>query len=87
MNEKKIGKPKNGWEQNCWYLVEVAYSESNLIHRSLFYSGFLREQKPAGYNGFVNSTYDEDIVLTFKDAYHLKVIKKILDELDMRMIK
>ncbi len=70
-----IIKPSGGWEEQTYYIVDVAFSAVNVIHRTIFYSGFLSslEGDPSGYNLFVHS---ED-TLTIEDAYYMKVIIKI----------
>lgn len=50
---KGVFPPKEGWEENTWYLVEVSYFEGNPVHKSLFYTGFLHEGRPNGYNCLV----------------------------------
>jgi len=62
--------PKNGWEQRTYYIVDVAFSSNNIIHRTVFYSGFLFNGIPCGYNKFLNYTND----LEYKDAWYIKAI-------------
>ena len=87
--KKYIGTPINGWEERTWYLVEVAYSPNNVIHRAMFFSGFLNgeENSPGGYNGFVSIGGFYEEFLELSDAYYLKVLKKIFSEKDLDMIE
>jgi len=75
---KKISAPEGGWEESTWYLVEVAYSRYNIIHRALFFSGFLHEGEPTGYNQFVSAGYENEL-LTYDQACYLKVIRKVVN--------
>lgn len=65
MNLKKrtIYKPKNGWKERTYYIVDVAFSANNVIHRAIFYTGFLNGEKdgePGAYNGFTVGAGYED---------------------------
>lgn len=75
-----IYPPKKGWEEETWYLVEVAFSKYNVIHKSLFYTGFLNgmphRKFPGNYNILVNPTYDLNYKIS--DIYYMRVIKKLL---------
>jgi hypothetical protein len=53
MDEPKgIYPPEDGWKERTWYLVEVSIRPGNPIWKGLFYTGFLQDGKPSGYNGF-----------------------------------
>lgn len=69
--------PKEGWEERTYYIVEVAYSKGNLIHKTIFYSGFLSSGKPSGYNCILSPTNDGKY--NINDLYYLKVIRKLVD--------
>lgn len=79
-----IEKPKEGWKELTWYLVEVAYNKFNVIHRALFFSGFLFDGKPGGYNMFVSEGYGGE-ALSYRDAYYLKVIRVIITHEELFM--
>lgn len=66
-------KPKQGWEDQTWYILEVAFSNNNPIYRAVFYSGFISKSVPCGYNKIV-CTEDK---LTYHDTVYLKVIEKL----------
>lgn len=71
--EKKIHEPEGGWAPSSWYVVEVAYTASNPIHRTLFYSGFLTDGKPGAYNQLIHPSYDDENKAS--DAYYLKPVR------------
>jgi hypothetical protein len=78
MEDDKFGiiSPKDGWKEECFYVVEVKVSRHNLLHKSLFYSGFLDSiGVPAGYNQVINPTYEYPIEL--QEIYYLKVIEEL----------
>ncbi len=79
LNEKTILPPEGGWKERTYYVVDVAYQPTNIIHKSIFYTGFLNGQKstPGGYNQIWNPTSDEKT--TYLDAYYLKFISEIPD--------
>jgi hypothetical protein len=58
----------------------VAFSSGNVIHKSLFYSGFLTDGKPCGYNMIINPSYGEN--LDTNRAYYLEVIEEL--DIDLR---
>lgn len=68
--------PSKGWRPETFYIVEVAYSGVNVIHRSIFYSGFLSKAgKPGGYNTLM-SPYSDDYT-QLSDTFFLKAIEKL----------
>lgn len=73
---KGIIAPVKGWEPQTYYLVKVAYSSHNIIHRSIFYSGFLNgpNNTPGGYNEIWTPFGDRTNIT---NAYYLKVIRKL----------
>ena len=79
-SELKIKKgtiipPVNGWKEKTYYVVRVALGSENVIHKSLFYSGFLQDSKPCGYNCLLNPVYDTKYKLT--QTYYLQVIEQL----------
>lgn len=66
---------KGKWKEQTYYVVEVAYSSTNPIHRSIFYSGFLNGKggKPGGYNCVLSPTVDGKP--SIGEYYYLKVVK------------
>ena len=72
--------PKGGWKDRTYYIVKVAFSSGNVIHKSLFYSGFLTDGKPCGYNMIINPTYEE--IKDINRAYCLEVIEEL--DIDLR---
>lgn len=89
MNLKKrtIYKPKRGWKERTYYIVDVAFSVTNVIHRAIFYTGFLNGEKhgePGGYNGLVVGAGYEDGA-KFHQAFYLKPVKELMDD-DMEVL-
>jgi hypothetical protein len=81
--------PKDGWQPNTVYLVEVAMHESNPIHRALFYSGFLNGKGedgewPGGYNNVISPVSPQEPVQISKVRY-LKVIEVLADDKDFKL--
>ena len=72
----QIIPPAKGWEQHSLYQVEVSFDKNNVVHRAVFYSGFLHEGQPAGYNQLWSPLYD-DAPLTISNAHYLKVLRKL----------
>ena len=74
---KEIIPPENGWRAEAYYVVDIAVRSTNIIHRSIFYTGFLngKDDAPGGYNKVFNPTYDS--CLEIKDAYYMRAIREI----------
>lgn len=79
--QARIIPPPKGWEESTWYIVDVAYSVSNVIHRALFYTGFLSEEKPSGYNMLVSPGYEDPC--RYSDAIYLKAVGRLFSEDEM----
>lgn len=72
--QRDVEVPKGGWKEHTFYVVDVSFSIDNIIHRDLFFTGFLdHEKKPAGYNKFFNAEY------TISYAVYLRVVEEVLD--------
>jgi hypothetical protein len=79
-SELKIKKgthigPKNGWKPQTYYIVQVSFGSGNPIHKAIFYSGFITDSKPCGYNTIFNPSYDENYDIN--RAYYMKVIEEL----------
>lgn len=74
-NRKGVFPPRRGWGEGCYYITEVAFSEHNIVHKAIFYTGFLNEGEPGAYNCIFNPTYDRNYRIN--EAYYLKVLHKI----------
>jgi hypothetical protein len=74
--------PDNGWEERTWYLVEVAFSNNNPVHRSLFFTGFLTDGKPCGYNEFAR-TEDK---LEYHESVYLYPVERLFSEKEKGII-
>lgn len=74
--EKTIIPPAGGWKERTYYVVETAINPCNVVHRAIFYSGFLDKGEPAGYNVVWNATYSGATHKLHKYHY-LKVISEI----------
>jgi len=75
-------KLKEGWEEGALYLVDVSFNQNNPIHRSVLFSGFLRDGEPGNYHMICNTSYERNFEL--KDVYYVKVIKKLASKEDFK---
>ncbi len=84
-DKKEIIPPIEGWLEKAYYLVEVAWSNGNPIHRAIFYTGFLHNDHPAGYNQLYNGSYSifEDHSITF--VYYMKSIRLLVTFKEMEI--
>lgn len=75
-NLKGIHPPENGWEENTFYIVDVAFSSYNIIHRAIFYTGFLdgKNNSPGGYNEVWSPDYRDRN--SIHETYYMKAIRK-----------
>lgn len=74
----EIQRPRGGWEERCYYLVDVSYGPSNPIHRAIFFTGFLDDGEPGGYSNLWGS-YDYPIPFNSVEVYYLKPIRLLTD--------
>lgn len=73
-NERTIVPPVDGWEDKTYYVVAVSMSRTNLVHKSIFYSGFLSDKNnPANYN----AVWGDESNIPINKVHYLKVIRKI----------
>lgn len=75
MGVSGIMPPPGGWKPHTFYEIEVAYRPTNIIHRAIFYSGFLHRGEPAGHNAVWLPTYDGQRPI--QSAYYAKVITEL----------
>lgn len=52
VKKKRIETPPNGWQDNSLYIVEVAFRPTNPVFSTLFFTGFVHNGIPGGYNQF-----------------------------------
>lgn len=72
----EINVAKGGWANETFYLVYVSYSQFNLIHKAIFFSGILDiHYEPGLYNCLFNPTYDHNP--TISEVHYMKVIRKL----------
>jgi hypothetical protein len=76
MKNQIIIPPKDGWKKQSYYVVEIAMSAGNPIHMDIFYSGFVVDNKPAGYNNIMSAGVE------IKDVKYIKVICEIDKTID-----
>lgn len=76
LNKEMIG-PKNGWETDTYYYVDVAFNSVNPIHKAILHVWLLNDNKePENFHAHIwNPIYDSRYKL--HDVYYLKVISKI----------
>lgn len=75
---RTIHTPKGGWKKQTYYVAEVAFSRHNVVHRALFYSGFLNGKGglPGGYSGFLTTDGQPGL----DAAYYFKPIQAVMDD-------
>ena len=73
------------FEEQSYYVVEIAMGANNPIHQDIFYTGFLngKNESPGGYNKFFHAECE------IKDVYYLNVIRKINSDIknNNKMVK
>jgi hypothetical protein len=77
MKQQHIYPPLGGWKEQTLYLVEVSFRPNNPVHQSTFYTGFLNDGKPAGYNE-IHSPGMRD-VYSISDVYYMRVIRELVE--------
>jgi hypothetical protein len=74
--QPSIEPPEDGWKEHHVYLVAVAWSPGNPIHRALFHVGFLDDSgEPGNYSEIWANDYDYS--MSFQKAHYLRVIKEL----------
>lgn len=61
------------FNEETWYLVEVALSASNVIHRAILYCGFIDKNMPGAYSKVIGTTYEA----SYNEVYYCKIINKL----------
>ena len=72
-------KPKEGWKPHTWYLIDVAYRNTNPIHRAVLHTGFLDNDEPSSYNFIVAPSYGP---VEYGSAHYLKPIRVVATPAD-----
>ncbi len=75
VKEKQIIPPNGGFKENAYYLVWVSFSSGNPVHKCIFFTGFLDEGYPAGYNALFNPTYEYNSQIS--EVHYMKAIREI----------
>lgn len=80
--EPLIIPPADGWEQNTWYIVEVAFHSCNPIFGAVFYSGFLNGENnsPGNYNEIVGLEDKE----TISKVRFMRVLRKLTNSKELQ---
>ena len=77
VKKQTIIPPKDGWEAQSWYLIEVSFFPGNPVHPKLFYTGFLTSQgQPAGYNYLA----DDERLYQIHEVYYMKAIRQLISK-------
>lgn len=76
-HKQTIIPPEGGWKENSVYLVEVAYRETNPAHRAMFYTGFLHDGRPAGYNSVIQPSSQVNNGASIGEVRFLRAVKLI----------
>jgi len=85
---RTIIKPKGGWKERTYYAVLAAFNPTNIVHRAIFYSGYLHvggkfsgpKGTPAGYNQIWSPSYsptDNSQDREIDRLHYLKVLCEI----------
>lgn len=64
-----------GWEPCTYYVVDASFASNNPAHRYIFYSGYLTNGVPCGYNGFAEFGRGEQ-GKEIQEAYFINVVRK-----------
>lgn len=77
--------PETGWQAETLYLVDVAFSRHNPIHRAYLRVGFLNgrpqsdgQPSPGGYTRLWSGSYYRPYELA--EAHYLKVVRELYRE-------
>lgn len=82
--ERTIYPPAGGWKPQTYYVAHVAHRSTNVVHRAVFYSGFLDKYKnPQGYNVVWNATYESGDQWPIHEAHYLRVVAEIPEMSDL----
>lgn len=67
--------PEEGWKENTYYIVDVAFNRHNPVHKAIFFTGFLngRDGGPGGYNQLFNPSWEGHQELG--DMYYVKAVE------------
>lgn len=81
IKKRTVIRPEGGWKERTYYICNVAFSSHNVIHKAIFYTGFLSDNgEPQGYNGFVNGSGYEDGAPSITEAYYVKPLTELMDD-------
>lgn len=78
--QQYIIPPKKGWKKQTYYVVKVAVTHNNPIFMGIYYSGFISNGRPAGYNKLISI----DDKYTLDDLYFLEVVREINTEVSIQ---
>ncbi len=71
-----IVPPEGGWKPRTYYIIDVAYSGTNPIHKSIMYSSFLDGNCLSRHRVEIfNGTYEE--INSGRGAAYIKAISEI----------
>ena len=77
MKKQIIIPPKNGWKEQTYYVIEVAYGTNNMIHTAILAVGFINDNDTfGGYTYIFGRTYDPEIK-NVNEAYYMKALHEI----------
>lgn len=65
-----------GWKSSTLYEVRVAFNRCNPMHTAIFYSGFVKDGIPGGYNQIWSPSYERERY-DLSDAYRLIAIREL----------
>ena len=67
--------PEGGWKSQTHYVVDVAFSQCNTIHRKIFYTGFVHNNKPQAYNSILSTK--DDSSSDIGSLFYMKAIREL----------
>ena len=76
---KEIYHPAEGWVEHAYYVVEASFNNNNPVWNYIYFTGFLRDGIPSGYNQIVSKSDD---ILKYTDAHYLKPLSLVAREND-----
>lgn len=81
-SKQTIHPPKDGWKQETFYIVEVAFSDVNVVHKAIFYTGFLngKDNGPGGYNYLTCPSYENNYDIS--DVFYIKAVEELFEGKD-----
>ena len=65
-----------GWLEKSYYVVDIAVKQGSVIHKAIFYTGFLHNGEPWGYNS-IGVFNQDDTIRCLQDLFYCRAVKLI----------